>query len=104
MLKITRLSDLAPRELKANEVVGGVNKSDKKNLFKSKKLKNAKSGIQMHIGATGELIFLTLSIKEAFNKLRQAFTKTIILQHFDPKYYIWIKTDALGYTIGGVLS
>ena len=40
----------------------------------------------------------------AFTKLRQVFVKTPILYYFDLKYHIWVKTDALGYTIGGVLS
>ena len=45
MLKTTGSSDLALRELGAddNEVVGGANKADDKNL--SKKAKNAKSRI-----------------------------------------------------------
>ena len=45
MLKPTGSSDLAPRELRANEVVEGSGKADDRNLLKSKKLKNAKSGI-----------------------------------------------------------
>ena len=42
--------------------------------------------------------------KKAFDQLRQAFTKAPILQHFDSKQYIRVKTDALGHTIGAVLS
>ena len=100
MLKMTRLSDLAERN-KDNEVVGvGSNKT----LYKSKKLKNAKSKIQMHIKAMGEFIFLTPSAKEVFNQLRQAFIKTLILQHFDPDCHIWIETDASAYAIGRILS
>ena len=48
--------------------------------------------------------FLTPDARTASNRLRLAFTKAPILQHFDPKYYIWIETDILGYAIGGVLS
>ena len=48
--------------------------------------------------------FLTSKAKEAFNRLRQAFTKIPILRHFDPKYHIRIETNALGYAIGGVLN
>ena len=58
----------------------------------------------MHIGVTEEPTFLTPSAKEAFNQLRQVFTKALILRHFDPECHIWIETDALGYAIGGVLS
>ena len=53
------------------------------------------------IGATGYLI---PDAKQAFIQLRQAFTKASILQHFDPKYHIRIKTDMLGYAISGLLS
>ena len=48
--------------------------------------------------------FLTPKARSTFNHLWLAFTKAPILQHFDPKYHIYIKTDVLGYTIGGVLS
>ena len=48
--------------------------------------------------------FLTLEAKSTFNRLRLAFTKAPILWHFDPKCHIWIKTNALGYAIDGVLS
>ena len=59
-----RLSDLAPRELGADEVISGGGKVDDRNLFK--KLKNVKSGIQMRIKATEEPIFLNSGTKEAF--------------------------------------
>ena len=51
--------------------------------------------------ATG---YLTPDARQAFTQLRQAFTKAPILRHFDLECYIWIKTDASGYAIGGVLS
>lgn len=54
--------------------------------------------------ATKKLQFLTFSAKKAFHRLRQAFIKAPILQHFDPKSYIWIKTNTLGYAIVGVLN
>ena len=83
MFKTTGSSDLPQRD-DDDKVVGG---GGDKNLAKSKKSKNAKFGIQMHIGATGEPIFLTPGAKEAFNQLRQAFTKALILQHFDLECY-----------------
>ena len=97
---MTGLSNLAQKD-DDNEIVrdGG-----DRNLSKSKKSKNAKSGIQMHFGATGEPKFLTPDAREAFNQLRQAFTKAPIFQHFDPECYIRIETDVSGYAIGGVLS
>ena len=96
MLKTTRSSDLA-QEDNDNEVVEGGGKD--KNLSKFKKSKNAKSGIQTRIRATGEPIFLTFGAKEAFNQLRQAFTKAPILWHFDQEYHIRIETNVSGYVI-----
>ncbi len=48
--------------------------------------------------------FLILRAKKAFIYLRKAFTKAPIYWHFNPKRYIHIETDALGYAISGVLS
>ena len=48
--------------------------------------------------------FLTPEARAAFNRLRLAFTEAPILQHFDPKCHIRIKTDTSSYVIGGVLS
>ena len=48
--------------------------------------------------------YLTTNAKRAFDQLYQVFTKTPILQHFDPEQYIWVETDASGHDIGGVLS
>ena len=48
--------------------------------------------------------FLTSKAKEAFNRLRQAFTKASILRYFDPECHIQIETNASGYAIRGVLS
>ena len=95
MLKTTGSSDLAQRD-DDDEVVGG---GGDRNLSKSKKSKNTKSGIQTRIGATGEPTFLTPDAREAFNQLRQAFTKAPILRHFDPECHIRIETDASGYAI-----
>ena len=72
ILKTTRSSNLAPKKLGANddEVVWGDSKADNKNSSKSKKSKNAKSGIQTHIKATKKPTFLTSGIKKTFNQLR----------------------------------
>ena len=48
--------------------------------------------------------FLTLKARLAFTQLRQAFKKALIFHYFDLKCYIWIKTDASGYAIHGVVS
>ena len=60
-----------------------------KNLSKSKKTE------------TG---FLTSGAKKALIKLKQAFIKALILNHFDPEQHIWVETDASGYAIGGVFN
>ena len=52
----------------------------------------------------GATSYLTPNAKWAFTKLRQAFTKAPILQHFDSECHIQIEIDASGYAIGRVLS
>ena len=99
MLKTTGSSDLAQRD-DDNEVVEGGDR----NLSKSKKSKNAKSGVQTRLGATKEPTFLTPGAKEAFNQLRQAFIKAPILWHIDPERHIRIETNTSSYAIGRVLS
>ena len=59
MLKTIRSSDSAQRDDDDKVIEGG------KNLLKSKKLKNVKSGIQMRIGAMGEPTFLIPGAKKA---------------------------------------
>ena len=121
MLKTTGSPDVSRPELGNGngEVVGfGIGgglakKSGKlkdKNLSQSQKL--AKSGKSLpkignlpNFSATeAGPSFLTPGAREAFNCLQLVFTKTLILQHFDSKCHIWIKTDALGYAINSVLS
>ena len=60
-------------------------------MFKSKK-------------TIGSLDFFILGTRLAFTKLRQAFVKAPIFNHFDLEHYIQIKTDVLGYAIGRILS
>ena len=48
--------------------------------------------------------FLTPNSRTIFNILQLAFTKTLILWHFDPEYYIWIENNISGYLIGDMLS
>ena len=86
--------------------VGGRVDEMVRNLSKSKRLKNTKSEIPTYInfGAMREPIFLTPSARKTFNRLRQAFIKAPILQHFDLECYIQIKTNASGYTISEVVS
>ena len=101
MLKTTGSWELAQTDDDDKIVEGG---GGDRNPSKSKKSKNAKSGIQTRIRATGEPTFLNPGAKEGFNQLRQAFTEAPILRHFDPEYHIQIETDVSGYAIGEVLS
>ena len=48
--------------------------------------------------------FFTADARRAFTKLRQAFIKPPILNHFDPEHHIRIETDVLGYAISKILS
>ena len=48
--------------------------------------------------------FLTPDARTTFNCLWLAFIEALILWYFDPKYYIQIETNALGYAINGILS
>ena len=62
MLNTTGSSDSTQRD--DDEVIGG---GGDRNLSKSKKPKNAKSGIQTRLGTMGEPTFLTPNAREAFN-------------------------------------
>ena len=66
--------------------------------------KSAKSDFIKPIRGGEEPSFLTPNTRQVFTQLRQAFTKARIPRHFDPEHHIWIKTNAFGYAIGGVLS
>ena len=78
-------------EVEDDKVEKKVKKTSKsKNLFKSKKT----------VGTD----FLTLGVKLAFIELKQVFFKASILYHFNPKRYIWIEMNVLGYAINGVFN
>ncbi len=72
---------------------------------KSKKwiwAKKAEASEAKNLGQSG--LFLTTDARRAFTKLRQAFVKAPILNHFNPECHIQIETDAFGYAIGRILS
>ena len=96
---MTRSSDSALRDDDDQVIEGGG-----RNLSKSKKSKDAKSGIQTCLGATGEPTFQTPDVRETFNQLRQAFSEARILRYFDLECHIQIEIEASGYVIEGVLS
>ena len=54
--------------------------------------------------AIKKLLFLILNNKRAFNHLRQAFIKALILSHLHLESYIWIKINVLTFTINRVLN
>ena len=51
-----------------------------------------------------EFSFLISDTKIAFNHLRLTFIKAPIFKYFNPKYYIWIKTNAEDYIINSILN
>ncbi len=66
--------------------------------------KSAKSKKPNFTKANSGTDFLTPGAKEAFIHLQKAFTKALILRHFDPERHIRIETDTSGYAIGRILS
>ncbi len=76
-------------------------KSKKSKSTKSKKLDLTKGNFAKINSGTD---FLTPKAKKAFTHQWKAFTEAPILRHFNPEYHIRIETDALGYTIGRILS
>ena len=101
ILKTTGSFVASASKVDDDEVVGGRSAISRLDVSrKSAKSKNrTKSGNYLE-----ESKFLTSKAKETFNRLKQAFTKALILQHFDPECHIRIETNALGYAIERVLS
>ena len=108
MLKTTRsFEQLAPKTFRIgnNEVVGDGNGRADKTVVNLSKNKNSKKSTHMpNVVAMREPNFLTSNAKKAFNHLRLAFIKTLILPYFDLENYIQIETNASDYTISKVLS
>ena len=90
------------RKLKGKKLAKS-RKSFKSKSIKSKKLSKNRNSPNFDATKVGPS-FLTFDAKAAFNCLRLAFTKALILWHFDPKCHIWIEIDASGYAIDGMLS
>ncbi len=61
--------------------------------------KKAKASRAKNLGQSRS--FLTSEARKAFNKLRQAFVKVQILNHFDPERHIRIETDVLAMLLVG---
>ena len=95
MLKITGSSVVSASRVDDDEVVGGKGTVDRNAIGwsdvskKSAKSKSrTKSGHLSNSNNLEEPKFLISNAKEAFNHLKQAFIKALILQHFDPNCHI----------------
>ena len=111
ILKTTRSSVTSASRVGGDEVVGSrgiVSRGAVGGSDASRKLAKSKSQTKSrHLENNDnleELKVLTSNPKEAFNHLKQAFTKALILWHFDLECYIRIETNVSGYVIGEVLS
>ena len=97
MLKTSpQLTDTLPATgIDDNKVVGSSGRNEGK---------SAKSDFTKPVRGVEESSFLNPDARQAFTQLRQAFTKALLLRHFDPERHIRINTNASGYAIGGILS
>lgn len=77
-----------------------------KNLSSTKKLKNQARPKKSMLAKASffKTDFLIFRVKKAFIHIWNAFTKSLILHHFNPKHHIQIKIDFSGYAIGGISS
>ena len=97
MFQITGLSTNLPSLINVAEpnkvgIVGG-NSNCKDKTVKRSSSKNSNKATN----------YLSFKPRLAFTKLSKAFTKSLILQLFDPESLIRIEIDVLGYAIGKVL-
>ena len=107
LLNTTGLSKSAPKPFRADDdkvVGGGGGRVNETVMNLSKNEKSRKLTRVSNMRATREPNFLTPDAKKAFNHLRLASIKALILRHFDLENHIWIETDASGYVTGGVPS
>ena len=49
-------------------------------------------------------MFITFRAKKALIKLKEVFVEALILNHFNPKYYIQIKTNLSSYAMSKIFS
>ena len=80
-----------------------LSKSRKSKSEKSKKLLKNKNLSNIDI-IEAEPSFLIFDAKTVFNCIQLAFTKISIPSFFNLEYYMEIETNALGYSVGGVLN
>ena len=72
------------------------------NFSKNNKFRN--SIYLAKIGFIEEPILLIFNAKKTSNHLKPTFIKSLILQHFDLKYYIQIETYTLSYALDRMLG
>ena len=89
------------RNIKNLSTVTNLAKSKKLDLTKSKKSDLPKANFAK---INFEIDFLISEAKKIFIYLQKAFTKALILRHFDSKCYISINANALGYVIDRILN
>ena len=68
----------------------------------SRSAKSGSNNTKKCVKAARGFDYLTPAAKKTFNHLWHAFTQAFIFQQFDPERHIWIKTNVLSSTIGGV--
>ena len=97
MLKITPklAANLPATDVNNRKVVSSSDRNDRK---------SAKSNFTKLVRGVEKPSFLTPDTRRVFTQLRQLFTKALIIQHFNPKHHIRIKTNASSYIIGGIFS
>ena len=101
MLANNKNSDIKGGD-KSKHVKPKTRKSESQKLSKFKKPSKSEN-LPKFNAKKNEPNFLTPSTRKTFNRLRLAFTKAPIFQHFDLEHHIWIKTNVSGYAICDVL-
>ena len=114
ILKTTRSSITLVFRIDNNKIVDGGDDIETKSGKSNDRLDTSRKSIKPksqtkngYLGNTnhvGEPKFLISRAREAFNCLKQAFTKALIFRYFDLKYQIRIETDKSSYIIKKVLS
>ena len=66
--------------------------------------KTVEKSLLISKNSNGATDYLTPKVRLVFCQWKKAFTKALILQHFDSECHIRIETDASGYAISKVLS
>ena len=91
--------------MKLEEVrVMSMKKSIEASYLTSGGVKKGGGNTKKNVKVAKGLNYSTLAAKKTLNHLWYALTQAPIFQYFDPKWHIWIETNASNYAIGAVLS